>query len=595
MILAGRAQRCQSRVARVIIVLWFHSRTMLANVDRDTIFISHATPHDNDFVRWLGDRLTAHGYAVWADVFQLRGGTPFWTSIEEVLRKRAIKVIFVVSSHSIDADRSGVRNELSVADGLRKSLKDPEFIVPLRIDETPFDELPIQIHQLNTLDFSRDWDDRLPDLLDTLQSARVPHTSREPTVSRDTAPDSVAKEQPSLAILPFVNLDGNPEQDFFADGLAEEIITTLSPLSGLVVAARSLSFAYKGSTIDLRRIARELNVGYLLEGSVRKSGNRIRMAARLIDGGTGRQVWGDRYDRELADVFAIQDDVTQRIVEALEIALGPSETPRLGQARTRDIEALGWFLRARSLARGPIQNAEIFAQYTDFLRRAVDRDPSYAEAHAALALALIQNYLNRWESDPDQSLPDARRVAEEAIGIDAQNTFAHFAAGLAAMFSGDLPRATSEVDIVLRRNSLDAQGINLRGAIKLYAGEPLAAISDIERAMHLDPGFGHLHLHLLGLAHLVAGKYETAARLFRERIVQVPQTDMTRAYLAAALGHLGRAEEAELVLRELQAINPNYLLTERLRRLPFKNQADVEGIIMGWRRAGWSEGQRERK
>jgi predicted ATPase len=180
-------------------------------MDRDTIFISHATPHDNDFVRWLCERLTARGYVVWADVFHLKGGTPFWTSIEEVLRKRAVKVIFVVSSHSIDADRSGVRNELSVADGLRKSLKDPEFIVPLRIDDTPFDEMPIQIHQLNTLDFSRNWDVRLPDLLDTLEYAMVPRTGGEPIALPGTAPTS------AISAVAFNKLAGDPKQQFFAD------------------------------------------------------------------------------------------------------------------------------------------------------------------------------------------------------------------------------------------------------------------------------------------------------------------------------------------------------------------------------------------
>jgi TolB-like protein len=368
-----------------------------------------------------------------------------------------------------------------------------------------------------------------------------------------SARTSPAKAQPSLAVLPFANLGNDPEQEFFADGLAEEIITTLSRLSGLVVAARSLSFAYKGSTTDLRRIAGDLQVRYILEGSVRKGGSRIRMAARLIDGETGGQMWADRYDRELNDIFAIQDDVTRRIVEALQVALGPKEAPTLGQARTRDIEALGWFLRARALARGSVQNAEVFARYTEFLRRAIDRDLGYAEAHAGLAIALVQNYLNRWTGDPDQSLVDARRVADEGIRIDPRNPFTHFAAGLAAMFSRDLQRAASEVETVLTINLQDAQAITLRGTICLYSGDPLAAIPHLERSMHLDPGFGHLHLHLLGMAHLVAGKYETAAQLFRERILEVPQTDMTRAYLAAALGHLGNIlnREIELVLMTL--------------------------------------------
>ncbi|ABE40855.1 hypothetical protein RPD_3632 [Rhodopseudomonas palustris BisB5] len=145
-------------------------------LDRDIIFISHATPNDNEFVRWLGTRLTGHGYKVWADIFDLAGGTPFWISIEEALRKRALKVIFVVSKASCDPGRSGVRNEISVADAIKKTLKDPEFIIPVRIDDVPFDEFPIQIHQLNAIDFTSGWGAKLAVLVDTLTKAKVPRT-----------------------------------------------------------------------------------------------------------------------------------------------------------------------------------------------------------------------------------------------------------------------------------------------------------------------------------------------------------------------------------------------------------------------------------
>lgn len=148
---------------------------------RDTIFISHATPEDNDFVRWLGTRLTGHGYKVWADLFELRGGTPFWNSIEEALRHHACKVIFVVSRKSVDPNRAGVRNELSVADAMKKALADPEFIIPVRIDDTPFSDFPIQIHQLNGIDFSKGWGPKLVELLDTLEHAEVPKSAVDQT------------------------------------------------------------------------------------------------------------------------------------------------------------------------------------------------------------------------------------------------------------------------------------------------------------------------------------------------------------------------------------------------------------------------------
>lgn len=150
-------------------------------MERDTIFISHATPDDNDFVRWLGTRLTGHGYKVWADLFELRGGTPFWNSIEEALRHHACKVIFVVSRKSVDPNRTGVRNELSVADAMKKALPDQEFIIPVRIDDTPFSDFPIQIHQLNGIDFSKGWGAKLIDVLDTLEHANVPKLAVDQT------------------------------------------------------------------------------------------------------------------------------------------------------------------------------------------------------------------------------------------------------------------------------------------------------------------------------------------------------------------------------------------------------------------------------
>lgn len=171
-------------------------------MDRNTIFISHATPDDNDFVRWLGTRLTGHGYRVWADLFELKGGTPFWSTIEEALRHHAIKVIFVVSRKSVDPARNGVRNELSVADTLKKTLQDPDFIIPVRIDDTPFGDLPIQIHQLNAIDFTRGWGAKLIELLDTLQTADVPKFHDDRTADFEAWRSSVVRTAATVEVAP---------------------------------------------------------------------------------------------------------------------------------------------------------------------------------------------------------------------------------------------------------------------------------------------------------------------------------------------------------------------------------------------------------
>src|SRR5262249_49362885 len=197
------------------------------------------------------------------------------------------------------------------------------------------------------------------------------------------------------------------------------------------------------------------------------------------DTATGGHAWADRYDRELADVFAIQDEVTRRIVEALQVVLRPTETPGLGRARTRDIEALGCFLRARALQRGPFQNAAAFQRASALCRRAIERDPRYSDAYAGLAVAHVVDYLNGWSGNRDRSIAQARLTAAEGIQRDPHNPYAHFAAGLTAMFSRDLERAASEAEAALNLNPNDGQAVNLRGVLRLYLGDPLSALTEI--------------------------------------------------------------------------------------------------------------------
>jgi TolB-like protein len=408
-------------------------------------------------------------------------------------------------------------------------------------------------------------------------------------VGPSTEPERAGTQQlarPSLAVLPFANLSSDPEQEFFAEGLADEIITTLSKLSGLFVVARNSSFAFKDTSVDVRRVAKELGVRYVMEGSVRRSGNRVRIIAQLNDGETGGHIWAERYDRELADIFAVQDEVTRQIVEALEVALTPSEMTVLANSGTKNIEALDCFLRARSMLRGPTLNLEVYKRITGLLRQSIDADPAYAAPYAALGMAHAIDYQNRWTGDPDRSLAEGTRLADQAIERDPNDPFAHGVAALVAMHCKNFERWSAEVDAALSLNPNYPLAHALRGNLHIYSGKPLAGIADIERAMRLDPYYTQGYLHHLGVAHTVAGKYESAAALFRERILLVPETDMSRAYLATVLGHLGEIEEARKVWRELTAINPSYSFAERIGRMPFQNQADVERIMEGLKKAG---------
>jgi adenylate cyclase len=407
--------------------------------------------------------------------------------------------------------------------------------------------------------------------------------------SASLAPDFLPlPDKPSIAVLPFQNMSGDPEQDYFADGIVEDIITDLSKISGLMVISRNSTFTYKGKAIDAKQVGRDLGVRYVLEGSVRKAGNRVRITGQLIDAVTGGHLWAERYDRDLTDIFEIQDDVTRRIVDALKVTLSPAENARLADSGTHNIDAYDYFLRGREFLLGENKNREKFEQSLKLLTRALELDPNYSQAYAGLSWAHMFDYSNRWSDNPDNSLQLAKHNAEQAVQKDPNEPLARFAASLAAMFGNDLDRAKSEADTALSLNPNFALAYATLGTICAYSGQPLVAITAIERAMRLDPAWSQQYLHFLGTAYLLAGKYETAAALLRQRVLLVPGTDFTRAILASALGHLGEIDEARRIWRELKEINPKYSFSEHFARQPFKREEDVRRIAEGLAKAGLS-------
>ena len=389
----------------------------------------------------------------------------------------------------------------------------------------------------------------------------------------------------SIAILPFINMSGDPEQEYFSDGITEDIITDLSKIAGLTVIARNSSFTYKGRSVDIRTVGLELGVRSVLEGSIRRAAKRVRISAQLVDAATGGHLWAERYDRDLTDIFAVQDDVTRQIVDALKVTLSPAENARLTAGGTSSMDAYDYVLRGRELLLGKTKNRETFEQSTKLFMKALELDPNYPKAYAALSMAYNLDYQNRWSDDPDSSLPLARRYAEQAIEKDPNEPFARLVASWAAIFEKDLDRATSEVNAALRLNPNFALAYSNLGSIYNYSGRPLEAIPVLERAIRLDPAFRAQNLHFLGIAHLLAGKYETAAALLRERILLVPGTDFSRVFLASALGYLGEVDEACRIWRELKEINPKYSFREHFSRQPFR-QEDVERAAEGLAKAG---------
>ncbi len=393
-------------------------------------------------------------------------------------------------------------------------------------------------------------------------------------------------DKPSIAVLPFTNMSGDQEQEYFSDGITEDIITDLSKVAGLLVIARNSSFAYKGKNVDIRTVGRELGVRSVLEGSIRRAGNRVRITAQLIDAADGGHLWAERYDRDLTDIFAVQDEVTLQIVSALKVTLSPAEKARVGETGTSNVSAHDAFLHGRELILAKTKTRAAFEQSIALFNQAIALDAGYGAAYAGLAMAHNVDFHNHFTDDASHALEVAADFADKAVGLSPNDPFVRFVAGVVATFRGDFDRAAEEIDATLASNPNSAAAYGTRGMAYVYAGDPLAAIPQIEKAIRLDPvSTGH-NLHYLGTAHLTAGKYEAAAALFRERIRLVPVTDVSRAYLASALGHLGHADEARAVWRELMEINPSYSFDAHVGRLPFRNPADVERIREGLTMAG---------
>ena len=394
-------------------------------------------------------------------------------------------------------------------------------------------------------------------------------------------------DKPSIAVLPFENMSADPDQEYFSDGIAEDIITSLSKLSQLMVIARNSSFSYKGKSVKVQEIAAALGIRYIVEGSVRKAGNRVRITAQLIDCSTGGHLWAERFDRDLTDIFAVQDEVTQMIISAIAVKLAGDERKRLKTTGTKIPEAYDYVLRSRE--KGLLLSKDGNAQAQALLNRAIDLDPGYAAAYATLATAQLQNYVNRWSETADGSLEYAYELAQKAVALDGADPSAHRALGTIYLWKRQHDQAIAELEmaIALEPNYAVAHGV--LGNTLQYAGRSEEAIEWINRGMRLDPSYSDIRLHWLALANFQLGRYEDAADVLKRRLILKPDTDISRVLLAACYGHLGHTDEAKIQWAEVFRINPDYSLEHRMQNLPYKDPAGTDCIVEGLRKAGLIE------
>ena len=416
--------------------------------------------------------------------------------------------------------------------------------------------------------------------LRTAAQAKAAATSEFPPALASTAPPF----ERSIAVLPFANMSGDAEQDYFADGISEDIITALSKLPQLFVIARNSSFTFKGKNVNVQEAGRTLGVRYVLEGSVRKSGNRVRITGQLIDATTGGHLWAERFDRELTEIFAVQDDVTQQIVGALALNLTKGEQQHLTHERTSNPEAYDCYLRGRE--QWWLQTKATNLQARELLQRAIELDPTFAPAYAMLAVANILDYMNGWSTSPPQSLEQASEAASRAVALDERDASAHWALAIINMYLRRHDTAISEAERAIALAPNLAEGHVALGHALHFSGRTEEALPHFDRAMALNPYYPDIYLHFQAQAMFQLGRYEEAISLLKRRIVRNPSTDTSRVLLAASLGHLGQLEAAREEWQEVFRVNPDYSLEHRRKVLPYKNPADFDRVVEGLRKAG---------
>lgn len=400
-------------------------------------------------------------------------------------------------------------------------------------------------------------------------------------LERDTFRDSLlptSREKPSIAVLPFTNMSNDPEQEFFADGLTEDLITELSKGPGLFVIARHSSFVFKNKPTDVRHIAQDLGVRYLLEGSARRAAGRIRINAQLIDALDGGHMWAERYDRQLADVFAVQDEVVAHIVEALAGKFAVAAMPERKVPKNLDAYDLvvrGRFLHhTMSLSEG-IEARELFA-------RAVALDPDYAEARAYLALTHWLGWTNWFEPiDPHRRL--AVEHAKQAVSLDPNDPWAHTVLGHVLNYEHEYDAASEQFEVALRLDPNHADTHGLRADLLALHGRPIEALASVAEAMKLNPHAPAFYYWLKGQAEYVARRYKDAIDTLKHKSTYA---SASRSILAAALAQIGRLDEAQLEGRLFMADYPDFTINEFLSGQAFRHEHDREHFAEGYRKAG---------
>jgi adenylate cyclase len=391
-------------------------------------------------------------------------------------------------------------------------------------------------------------------------------------------------DKPSIAVLPFVNMSEDPKQEYFSDGLTQEIITALSKVPKLFVIARNSTFSYKGKSVKVNQVAEELGVRYVLEGSVRKAGDRVRITAQLIDALGGHHLWAERYKKDLKDIFALQDEITMKIVTSLQVSLTEGETARLQAKGTNSLDAYLLFLQSWKEVGSMNKDGNFLGR--QLAEKAISLDPKYALAYNLLATTYMNEVILGLSEDPRVSLRKAMELTQKAIALDKSLAWPHALLGFLYTLTRQHDKGIAECEQAVNLEPNSAISYFYLSLAFKYAGRPKEAITMAKEAIRLNPippGFYYQNLTHL---YCLTGQYEEAIAVGKEATRVEPNNFTVRAFLTVAYSLHGREKEARIEAAEVLRINPKFRVDSWAKTIPFKNEAGRELTIGALRKAG---------
>ena len=391
-------------------------------------------------------------------------------------------------------------------------------------------------------------------------------------------------DKPSIAVLPFTNMSGDSKEDYFSDGITEEIITALSKTPHLFVISRQSTFTYKGKSVKVKQVSEELGVRYVLEGSVRKEGGKVRITAQLIDAITGHHLWADRYDRDLRNIFALQDEITMKIITAMQVKLTVGELANLWAGGTKNLEA---YLKCMEAYTNYLRTTkEGNALGKKLAEEVIALDPKYPRGYVLLAQIYLWDILLGTTESPEKSLAKAKDLAEKAIALDSSESTAHGLLGSIYLMSRQHDKAITQVERAISLNPNDASNSIRLGFVLLNAGRPEEAISALKNHRRLNPIPSQQYYLQLVTAYRLSGQYKEAIETGKEALRHVPNNINIYLQLTATYSMMGHEEEARAAAAEVMKINPKFSLEWYAKTIYFKNQNDIDKTIDALRKAG---------